>query len=65
MMIKDLDERGIIRLVLKSDWRYTGWQSNSGETELTAEERLLRAIFGEKPGARDTLRLPMVKQVRL
>jgi DNA-directed RNA polymerase subunit beta len=61
-MLRDLDERGIIRIgaeVVAGDI-LVGKVSPKGETELTAEERLLRAIFGEKAReVRDTsLRLP-------
>jgi len=48
--LKDLDERGIIRIgaeVNPGDF-LVGKVTPKGETELTAEERLLRAIFGEK-----------------
>jgi len=48
--LKDLDENGIVRLgaeVLSNDI-LVGKITPKGETELTAEERLLRAIFGEK-----------------
>jgi DNA-directed RNA polymerase subunit beta len=48
--LKDLDERGIIRIgaeVNAGDF-LVGKATPKGETELTAEERLLRAIFGEK-----------------
>ena len=61
-MLADLDERGIIRIgaeVQPGDI-LVGKVTPKGETELTAEERLLRAIFGEK--AREvkdsSLRLP-------
>jgi DNA-directed RNA polymerase subunit beta len=60
--LKDLDERGVVRIgasVREGDI-LVGKITPKGETELTAEERLLRAIFGEK--ARDvkdtSLRLP-------
>lgn len=61
-MLKDLDERGIIRVgaeVNPGDI-LVGKVTPKGETELSAEERLLRAIFGEKVReVRDTsLRLP-------
>jgi len=61
-VLKDLDERGIIRVgaeVTMSDI-LVGKVTPKGETELTAEERLLRAIFGEKAReVRDTsLRVP-------
>ena len=47
--LKDLDERGIIRIGAEVRRRYlVGKVTPKGETELTAEERLLRAIFGEK-----------------
>jgi len=60
--LKDLDERGIIRAgaeVIAGDI-LVGKVTPKGETELTAEERLLRAIFGEKAReVRDTsLRVP-------
>ena len=60
--LKDLDERGIIRIgaeVTAGDI-LVGEVTPKGETELTAEERLLRAIFGEKAReVRDTsLRVP-------
>jgi len=60
--LKDLDERGIIRIgaeVMSGDI-LVGKVTPKGETELTAEERLLRAIFGEKAReVRDTsLRVP-------
>ena len=48
--LKDLDENGIIRVgaeVTSGDY-LVGKVTPKGETELTAEERLLRAIFGEK-----------------
>ncbi len=61
-VLKDLDERGIIRVgaeVEPSDI-LVGKVTPKGETELTAEERLLRAIFGEKAReVRDTsLKVP-------
>ncbi|MHB9094505.1 MAG: DNA-directed RNA polymerase subunit beta [Eubacteriales bacterium] len=61
-VLKDLDDRGIIRVgaeVRPSDI-LVGKVTPNGETELTAEERLLRAIFGEKAReVRDTsLRVP-------
>lgn len=60
--IKDLDERGIIRIgaEVRSGDILVGKVTPKGETELTAEERLLRAIFGEKAReVRDTsLRVP-------
>ncbi|MCI7351718.1 MAG: DNA-directed RNA polymerase subunit beta [Ruminococcus sp.] len=48
--LKDLDERGIIRIgaEVHSGDILVGKVTPKGETELTAEERLLRAIFGEK-----------------
>ncbi|MCH5325505.1 MAG: DNA-directed RNA polymerase subunit beta, partial [Eubacterium sp.] len=48
--LKDLDERGIIRIgaEVQSGDILVGKVTPKGETELTAEERLLRAIFGEK-----------------
>ncbi len=60
--LKDLDEEGIVRIgaeVSSSDI-LVGKVTPKGETELTAEERLLRAIFGEKAReVRDTsLRVP-------
>ncbi len=60
--LKDLDERGIIRIgaEVKSGDILVGKVTPKGETELTAEEKLLRAIFGEKAReVRDTsLRVP-------
>ena len=60
--LKDLDERGIIRIgaEVKPGDVLVGKVSPKGETELTSEERLLRAIFGEKAReVRDTsLRVP-------
>jgi DNA-directed RNA polymerase subunit beta len=60
--LKDLDERGIIRVgaEVNSGDILVGKVTPKGETELTAEERLLRAIFGEKAReVRDTsLRVP-------
>lgn len=60
--LKDLDERGIIRIgaEVRSSDILVGKVTPKGETELTAEERLLRAIFGEKAReVRDTsLRVP-------
>ncbi|HHY94140.1 MAG TPA: DNA-directed RNA polymerase subunit beta, partial [Firmicutes bacterium] len=61
-VLKDLDERGVIRIgaeVHPGDI-LVGKVTPKGETELTAEERLLRAIFGEKAReVRDTsLRIP-------
>ena len=60
--LKDLDESGIIRIgaEVRSGDILVGKVTPKGETELTAEERLLRAIFGEKAReVRDTsLRVP-------
>lgn len=60
--LKDLDEHGIIRIgaEVRSGDILVGKVTPKGETELTAEERLLRAIFGEKAReVRDTsLRVP-------
>ncbi|MBO4941087.1 MAG: DNA-directed RNA polymerase subunit beta [Clostridia bacterium] len=60
--LKDLDERGIIRIgaEVSSGDILVGKVTPKGETELSAEERLLRAIFGEKAReVRDTsLRVP-------
>ena len=60
--LKDLDERGIIRIgaEVRPNDILVGKVTPKGETELTAEERLLRAIFGEKAReVRDTsLRVP-------
>ena len=60
--LKDLDDRGIIRIgaEVKSGDILVGKVTPKGETEMTAEERLLRAIFGEKAReVRDTsLRVP-------
>jgi DNA-directed RNA polymerase subunit beta len=56
-MVKDLDERGIIRIgaEVKAGDVLVGKVTPKGETELSAEERLLRTIFGEKAGeVRDT-----------
>ena len=61
-MLKDLDENGIIHIgaEVHADDILVGKVTPKGETELTAEERLLRAIFGEKAReVRDTsLRVP-------
>lgn len=61
-MLKDLDEEGIIRIgaEVEAGDILVGKVTPKGETELTAEERLLRAIFGEKAReVRDTsLRVP-------
>ena len=60
--LRDLDERGIIRIgaEVRAGDILVGKVTPKGETELTAEERLLRAIFGEKAReVRDTsLRVP-------
>lgn len=49
-MLKNLDERGVIRIgaEVRADDILVGKVTPKGETELTPEERLLRAIFGEK-----------------
>jgi DNA-directed RNA polymerase subunit beta len=61
-ILKDLDERGIIRIGAEVDAGdvLVGKVTPKGETELTPEERLLRAIFGEKAReVRDTsLKVP-------
>ncbi|WP_054251688.1 DNA-directed RNA polymerase subunit beta [Neofamilia massiliensis] len=61
-MLKDLDERGVIRIgaEVRSGDILVGKVTPKGETELSPEERLLRAIFGEKAReVRDTsLRVP-------
>jgi DNA-directed RNA polymerase subunit beta len=61
-VLKDLDERGVIRVgaEVRPGDILVGKVTPKGETELTAEERLLRAIFGEKAReVRDTsLRIP-------
>ena len=61
-LLKDLDENGIIRVgaEVRAGDILVGKVTPKGETELTAEERLLRAIFGEKAReVRDTsLRVP-------
>ncbi len=56
--LKDLDERGIIRIgaEVRAGDILVGKVTPKGETELTAEERLLRAIFGEKAEVRDILK---------
>ena len=58
----DLDEAGIVRIgaEVKQDDILVGKITPKGETQLSPEERLLRAIFGEKAGdVRDTsLRVP-------
>ncbi|MBR3867493.1 MAG: DNA-directed RNA polymerase subunit beta, partial [Butyricicoccus sp.] len=60
--LRDLDERGIIRVgaEVRANDILVGKVTPKGETELTAEERLLRAIFGDKAReVRDTsLRVP-------
>ncbi len=59
--LKDLDERGIIRIgaEVRAGDILVGKVTPKGETELTAEERLLRAIFGEAREVRDTsLKVP-------
>src|SRR5579872_1012517 len=60
--LKDLDERGIVRIgaEVRPEDILVGKVTPKGETELTAEERLLRAIFGEKSReVRDTsLKVP-------
>jgi DNA-directed RNA polymerase subunit beta len=60
--LKDLDEAGIVRIgaEVKADDILVGKITPKGETQLSPEERLLRAIFGEKAGdVRDTsLRVP-------
>ncbi len=64
--LKDLDDMGIIRIgaEVRSGDILVGKVTPKGETELTAEERLLRAIFGEKAReVRDTsLRVPHGEQ---
>ncbi len=61
-VLKNLDERGIVRIgaEVRSDDVLVGKVTPKGEKELTAEERLLRAIFGEKAReVRDTsLKVP-------
>ena len=61
-VLKDLDENGIIRIgaEVRAGDILVGKVTPKGETELTAEERLLRAIFGEKAReVRDTsLKVP-------
>ena len=51
-MLRDLDESGIIRIgaYIRPDSILVGKVTPKGETQLTAEEKLLRAIFGEKAG---------------
>ena len=62
MHLKDIDERGIIRIgaEVRSGDILVGKVTPKGETELTAEERLIKSIFGEKAReVRDTsLRVP-------
>ena len=62
MRLRDLDDRGIIRIgaEVRAGDILVGKVTPKGETELTAEERLLRAIFGEKAReVRDTsLKVP-------
>ena len=62
--LKDLDERGIIRVgaEVHAGDILVGKVTPKGETDLTAEERLLRAIFGEKAReVRDTsLKVPLM-----
>ncbi len=64
--LRDLDQRGIVRVgaEVKPGDILVGKVTPKGETELTAEERLLRAIFGEKAReVRDTsLRVPHGEQ---
>ncbi len=67
--LKDLDEEGIVRIgaEVKPGDILVGKISPKGEAELTAEERLLRAIFGEKvKDVKDTsLKMPAGKQGRV
>ena len=68
--LKNLDERGIIRVgaEVRAGDILVGKVTPKGETELTAEERLLRAIFGEKAReVRDTslIRWPDVMVTRV
>ena len=60
--LKDLDESGIVRIGAEVDPRdiLVGKITPKGETQLSPEEKLLRAIFGEKAGdVRDSsLRVP-------
>ncbi|PIR69703.1 MAG: DNA-directed RNA polymerase subunit beta [Candidatus Niyogibacteria bacterium CG10_big_fil_rev_8_21_14_0_10_46_36] len=67
--LKDLDEDGIVRIgaEVRSGDILVGKITPKGEAELTSEERLLRAIFGEKArDVRDTsLRMPHGKQGRV
>ena len=65
--LKDLDERGIIRIgaEVRAGDILVGKVTPKGETELTAEERLLRAIFGEKAReVRDTSLKSTARRVR-
>src|SRR5436853_1386565 len=68
-MLRDLDENGIIRVgaEVKPGDILVGKITPKGETELTAEERLLRAIFGEKAReVKDTsLRVPHGERGRI
>jgi DNA-directed RNA polymerase subunit beta len=67
--LRDLDEQGIVRIgaEVRSGDILVGKVTPKGETELTAEERLLRAIFGEKAReVRDTsLKVPHGKKGRV
>src|SRR5690606_39347085 len=58
-ILKDLDDRGIIRIGAEVDAGdvLVGKVTPKGETELTPEERLLRAIFGEKRSEEHTSEL--------
>ena len=65
--LKDLDERGIIRIgaEVRAGDILVGKVTPKGETELTAEERLLRAIFGEKAReVRDTSLRGAARRIR-
>jgi len=66
--LKDLDENGIVRIgaEVRPEDILVGKVTPKGETELTAEERLLRAIFGEKSReVRDTsLKFRTAKKAR-
>ena len=65
--LKDLDERGIIRVgaEVRAGDILVGKVTPKGETELTAEERLLRAIFGEKAReVRDTSLTRAARRIR-
>ena len=59
-LLRDLDDRGIIRVgaEVHAGDILVGKVTPKGETELTAEERLLRAIFGEKAREVTSLRVP-------